>query len=107
MKRELSLRDAEINRLKVECAEKAEEIIEVFCVLFYVPSSLLSELRPFLVFVYSFVVKGLFSCVSSFCINEEVSFLDFRLSGILWSGFLLVFGVGSMLVNKARKNAII
>uniref|UniRef100_A0A915ME93 Uncharacterized protein n=1 Tax=Meloidogyne javanica TaxID=6303 RepID=A0A915ME93_MELJA len=28
MKRELSLRDAEINRLKVECAEKAEEIIE-------------------------------------------------------------------------------
>nr|CAD2163387.1 unnamed protein product [Meloidogyne enterolobii] len=28
-KRELSLRDAEINRLKVECAEKAEEIIEV------------------------------------------------------------------------------
>uniref|UniRef100_A0A914LWB1 Uncharacterized protein n=1 Tax=Meloidogyne incognita TaxID=6306 RepID=A0A914LWB1_MELIC len=29
MKRELSLRDAEINRLKVECAEKAEEIIEV------------------------------------------------------------------------------
>jgi len=58
MKRELSLRDAEINRLKVECAEKAEEIIEViFCVLFYVPSSLLSELRSFLVFIYSFVVK--------------------------------------------------